>query len=67
MARHRFPERITLERGEAIELVGTLSDAAEVVNMTDLVGLSLDLQRQIERLTERLAGHWPEGGHSLER
>lgn len=67
MAGHRFPARIVLRRDEVIELAGTLTDAAEVVSTTEMVGLALELQRQVERLTERLAGHWPESGHGLER
>lgn len=67
MVGHRFSAWIVLRRDEAIKLVGTLTDAAEVVSTTEMVGLALDLQRQVERLTERLAGHWPETGRGLER
>ena len=67
MVDHRFPPSITLQRDDAIELVAALTDAAEVVSTTDMVGVALELQRQIERLNERLAGHWPESGHGLER
>ncbi|HEX9994015.1 MAG TPA: hypothetical protein VGB14_13890 [Acidimicrobiales bacterium] len=67
MAGHRFPAKVILRRDEAIELLGALTDATEVVSSTEMIGLALELQRQVERLTDRLAGHWPETGHGRER
>jgi hypothetical protein len=56
------PDRITYHLEEALELLGALEDALEVVAQSDYLGIVAEVETEVARLHRKLGFDHPSGG-----